>query len=96
MACRTARPKRDLLRVVRTPDGRILIDETGRVAGRGAYVCRDGDCAAIAVEKGVLGRALESRIPDELRRRLGSGTTTEAESNDERMTNDEGGTRGEE
>jgi predicted RNA-binding protein YlxR (DUF448 family) len=96
VACRTARPKRDLLRVVRTPDGRVLVDETGRVSGRGAYVCRDGDCAAKAIETGVLGRALEARIPDELRRRLGSGVTTEAETNDEHMTNDEGGARGEE
>jgi predicted RNA-binding protein YlxR (DUF448 family) len=95
VACRTARPKRDLLRVVRTPDRRVLIDDTGRISGRGAYVCRDGDCAAKAIERGVLGRALETRIPDELRRRLGSGAMTEAE-NDERMTSDEGGAHGEE
>jgi predicted RNA-binding protein YlxR (DUF448 family) len=96
VACRTARPKRDLLRVVRTPDRRVLIDDTGRVSGRGAYVCRDGDCAAKAIETGVLGRALETRIPDELRRKLGSGAPIEAETNDERMTSDEGGAHGEE
>lgn len=96
MACRIARPKRELLRIVRRPDGQILIDETGRVAGRGAYVCRDGDCAANAVEKGVLGRALEARIPDQLRMRLGAGATTELPTNEKHLTSDEGGMRGEE
>ena len=42
VACRTVRPKRDLQRIVRTPTGEIVADETGRAAGRGAYVCRTG------------------------------------------------------
>ena len=44
IACRTARPKRDLLRVVRAPDGQVAIDPTGRAPGRGAYLCRDASC----------------------------------------------------
>jgi predicted RNA-binding protein YlxR (DUF448 family) len=86
VACRTSRAKRDLLRVVRTADGRVTIDEGGRLAGRGAYLCRDGTCAADAIAKGALGRALETPLPPELRAALGAGG--------ERMN--EGGADGEE
>ncbi|TMC60789.1 MAG: YlxR family protein [Chloroflexi bacterium] len=73
VACRTSKPKRDLLRVVRTPDGRVMIDEGGRLAGRGAYLCREGTCAVDAMEKGALSRALETPLPPELRAALGRG-----------------------
>lgn len=79
VACRTARPKRDLLRVVRRPDGSVLIDESGRVAGRGAYVCRDDACMTKAIERGALARALETTIPTDLRETLTAGTTTRIE-----------------
>jgi predicted RNA-binding protein YlxR (DUF448 family) len=85
VVCRTARPKRELLRVVRTRDGRIEIDESGRVAGRGAYLCRDGDCRTTAIERGALTRALASPLPAELRSALAEG-----------MTTNEGGQRGKE
>jgi uncharacterized protein len=86
VACRTGRPKRDLLRVVRTPDRRVVIDDTGRLAGRGAYVCRDEACLKTAIEKGALARALEIPLPPELRAALEAGT----------MTMTEGGARGQE
>jgi predicted RNA-binding protein YlxR (DUF448 family) len=86
VACRTGRPKRELLRVVRTPDRRVLIDETGRLAGRGAYVCRDGACLKTAIEKGALARALETPLSPELRAALEAGA----------MTMNEGGARGQE
>jgi predicted RNA-binding protein YlxR (DUF448 family) len=70
VACRTARPKRELLRIVRTADRRVAIDDTGRVAGRGAYVCRDEACIAKAFERGALARALETAIPASLRETL--------------------------
>jgi predicted RNA-binding protein YlxR (DUF448 family) len=73
VACRTARAKGELVRVVRTPDGRMLIDETGRVAGRGAYLCRDAGCWTRAAERGALGRALEAPVPPELREALLAG-----------------------
>ena len=60
MACRTARDKRELVRIVRTPSGEMKIDETGRLAGRGAYLCRDAACWTTALERGTLGRALEA------------------------------------
>ena len=85
VVCRTVRPKRELLRVVRTPDGRIEIDEGGRQAGRGAYLCREGECRATALKRGALGKALASPIPAELRSVLAEGLTTK-----------EGGARGKE
>ena len=63
MACRTARPKAELRRIVRTPGRDIVLDETGRLAGRGAYVCAGSDCLIIAIKKGALARALETPLP---------------------------------
>jgi predicted RNA-binding protein YlxR (DUF448 family) len=45
----------------------MTIDETGRLAGRGAYLCRDAGCWTLAAERGALGRALEAPVPQELR-----------------------------
>jgi uncharacterized protein len=64
------------VRVVRTPDGRVTIDETGRLAGRGAYLCRQAGCWTTALEKGALGRALETSLPAELRESLRAMATT--------------------
>lgn len=44
VACRQVKSKRDLIRVVRAPDGKIFADETGKANGRGAYLCRDRSC----------------------------------------------------
>jgi predicted RNA-binding protein YlxR (DUF448 family) len=66
VVCRTSRDKRDLLRVVRAPDGTVRFDPFGRANGRGAYVCRDEACVAGATGRGGLSRALEARVPDDL------------------------------
>jgi predicted RNA-binding protein YlxR (DUF448 family) len=88
VACRTSRPKRDLLRIVRTADRAVAIDETGRVAGRGAYVCAGTDCLAIAIKKGALARALEIPLPAAFLASVGDP---------ERSTNTiQGGARGQE
>jgi uncharacterized protein len=63
VACRTSRPKRELQRIVRTPQRDVVIDPTGRLAGRGAYVCLGTDCLNIAIKKGTLERALETPLP---------------------------------
>lgn len=73
VACRTSRQKRELLRIVRSPDGRMEIDESGRAPGRGAYLCADGGCWQTALERNALGRALEAPVPAELRARLAAG-----------------------
>ena len=44
VGCREKRDKKDLLRVVRTPEGQLVLDATGKKSGRGAYVCRDAQC----------------------------------------------------
>jgi hypothetical protein len=65
----------------------MTIDQTGRLAGRGAYLCRDAGCWTLALERGALGRALEAPVPQELREALAAGPST---------LNIEGGTRGQE
>ena len=66
LGCRPRRPKRELLRVVRTPAGEVRLDLNGKVSGRGAYVCPDPECLKRAAKSGALGRALETEIPQEV------------------------------
>ncbi len=66
VACRTTRPKRELVRVVRTPAGELLIDRKGKVSGRGAYVCPEASCAEAAVKRRALERALGVIVGDEV------------------------------
>ncbi len=64
VACRQVRPKREMVRVVRTPAGEVRVDSTGKVSGRGAYVCPDAACADTAVREHRLQHALEVAIPE--------------------------------
>ena len=73
VACRTERPKRELVRVVRMPDGSVTLDPTGRLAGRGAYLCADGACWSAALKKHSLERALATSLPPDLRAHLAAG-----------------------
>lgn len=59
-------PKSELLRVVRTPEGEIVIDSTGKVRGHGAYVCKDIKVIELAQKKKTLDRALETAVPQEI------------------------------
>jgi predicted RNA-binding protein YlxR (DUF448 family) len=61
IACSTVRPKRELVRIVRAPDGAVTVDETGKRSGRGAYLCRQSDCWDKALARRQLERAL--RVP---------------------------------
>ena len=63
------------MRIVRTTSGEVIPDETGRAAGRGAYVCRTGDCLDKALTKGALSRALKTPLPADLREQLAAGMT---------------------
>jgi predicted RNA-binding protein YlxR (DUF448 family) len=58
VACRTQRPKKALVRIVYTPTGEIVIDETGKQNGRGAYLCRQRICWEQAIKRGQLSKAL--------------------------------------
>lgn len=62
VGCREMKPKRELLRVVRSPEGEISLDATGKKAGRGAYVCPSGECLRRAVKTRQLDRALEAQV----------------------------------
>ena len=64
VACREMKPKKDLIRVVRTPEGEIVADETGRKNGRGAYLCRAEACFNKAVKTRALERALEQPLSE--------------------------------
>jgi predicted RNA-binding protein YlxR (DUF448 family) len=75
------------MRLVRTPDGTVTVDPTGRLAGRGAYVCRTAVCLHKAIAKGALSRALRTPLPTDLRASL-TGSITDH--------NAEGGARGQE
>jgi predicted RNA-binding protein YlxR (DUF448 family) len=66
VACRTPRSKRELLRVVRTPSGEVVVDPTGRLPGRGAYLCRDAACWEVAGRRNALERALKVPVPASL------------------------------
>lgn len=64
--CNAERPKGELLRVVRTPDGAVALDFTGRVSGRGVYICRDASCLRRAQKTKRLEHELGCPIPDEV------------------------------
>ena len=70
MGCRERMEKRQLIRVVRTPDGQVQRDFSGKVNGRGAYICPKADCLKKAQKAKALDRALEITIPDEIYDRL--------------------------
>ena len=66
VGCREMKNKRDLLRVVRTPEGSIEVDPTGKKSGRGAYICPDPECLSLAVKGKRLQKALEQQISDDI------------------------------
>lgn len=59
-------PKKDLLRVVREPNGLVTIDDTGKVRGHGVYLCKDAEVIKAAKKKHILDRFLETQVPDEI------------------------------
>lgn len=65
-ACRQVRAKGELLRVVRTPAGQVQVDVTGKLAGRGAYLCPQAACVNLALRQRKLERALGIAIGPEL------------------------------
>ena len=62
LGCNTEKPKKELIRVVRSPEGDISLDLTGKKNGRGAYICRDPECLRKARKGGRLERAFRCRI----------------------------------
>lgn len=65
-ACREMKPKIELIRMVRTPEGDIKLDTTGKLNGRGAYICKSAECLKKAQKTGALSRAFGTEIPEEI------------------------------
>lgn len=66
IACGEGKPKKDLTRVVRSPENVVAIDRTGKMNGRGAYLCSNIDCITSARKTKKLSRALEVEITDDI------------------------------
>lgn len=66
VGCGAEKAKKELLRVVRSPEGDISLDLTGRKSGRGAYVCFSAECLEKAKKKRSLERAFKGPVPDEV------------------------------
>ena len=65
-ACREMKPKRELVRIVKTPEGEIKLDLTGKLNGRGAYICKSVECLKKAEKIGALSRAFSCQISKEI------------------------------
>lgn len=70
LGCREMKPKRELIRVVRSPEGEISLDFKGKASGRGAYVCPNPACLKKAVKARALERAFSAQIPPDVYEKL--------------------------
>ncbi len=66
IGCSEAKPKKELIRIVKTAEGEVLIDPTGKKNGRGAYICPNAGCLEKAIKTKRLSRAFEMPIENEL------------------------------
>lgn len=70
LGCREMKNKKELIRIVRTPEGEIELDNTGKKPGRGAYICPDLQCYSKAVKSKSIQKALEKSIPEEINEKI--------------------------
>ncbi len=66
LGCNEMKPKKELIRIVRTPENEIMVDLRGKANGRGAYICRDAECLKKAVKAKRLERTFATEISDEI------------------------------
>lgn len=64
--CREMKPKRELIRVVKSSEGEIKLDTTGRLNGRGAYICKNKNCFIKVRKSDALSRAFETKVSDDI------------------------------
>ena len=64
LGCREMKPKKELCRIVRSPEGEISLDLRGKAPGRGAYICPDRNCLERARKSKALSRAFDMAVPD--------------------------------
>ena len=77
VGCREMKPKKELLRVVKSPEGVIAFDRVGKAPGRGAYVCKSAECLSKAVKTHALERQLECSVSEEVFSQLSAQLTGE-------------------
>jgi predicted RNA-binding protein YlxR (DUF448 family) len=70
VGCGEMKEKKELIRVIKTPEDEILLDITGKANGRGAYICNNAECLRKALKNRGLERSLKAQIPEEVRSRL--------------------------
>ncbi len=70
IGCGEMKEKKSLVRIIRSPEGEISLDTTGRANGRGAYLCRSVSCLQLAEKKKALNRAYGMSVPSEIYRSL--------------------------
>ena len=68
--CGERREKKELIRIIRTPEEEIVVDFTGKKNGRGAYICNSVDCLKKAVKRKALERSLKTAIPEDVYQEL--------------------------
>ncbi|MBR3512081.1 MAG: YlxR family protein [Clostridia bacterium] len=66
MGCNESKEKNELLRIVKSSDGEISVDLTGKKNGRGAYICKNEDCLNKIIKSKRLEKVLDTHIPDEI------------------------------
>ena len=69
-ACREMKPKMELIRVVKSAEGEISLDVTGKKNGRGAYICKNSECFKKAQKQDALSRAFEIKVTEEIYNQL--------------------------
>ena len=70
VGCGEMKEKKEMIRVLKTPEDEIILDKTLRANGRGAYICNSAECLAKAIKNKGLERSLKSPIPEEVSARL--------------------------
>jgi predicted RNA-binding protein YlxR (DUF448 family) len=70
VGCGQMKEKKEMIRILKTPEDDIILDTTGRANGRGAYICNSPECLAKAIKNKGLERSLKSQIPAEISDRL--------------------------
>jgi predicted RNA-binding protein YlxR (DUF448 family) len=73
LGCGTKKPKAELLRIVRSPDGAVSLDPTGKAPGRGAYLCGDPACVARLRKTRRVGAVLGTPVPDSVWEQIAGG-----------------------
>jgi len=73
LGCRQMKPKTELIRIVKSPQGEISADNTGKKPGRGAYVCNNENCLKRVIKSNALARAFKTQIPENIISNLSEG-----------------------